>query len=268
MTSVHFNKVRIKIVLFLSFTVLITSLTAQKPGALKFREDGTFKIVQFTDVHLKVENKPRCDSVLATVKKVLDEEKPDLVVLTGDVVTSERVKEAWTAMTKPMADARIPWAVVFGNHDHEHGFTNKELMDYLVTLPFNLSKHGPANIFGSGNYILEVHGSKSVQTKALLYCFDSNAYTAEKKNPELGEYDWIRFDQIKWYREMSEQFTKKNKAVPVPALAFFHIPLPEYNLVKTFSTTVGDKNEEVSSPKINSGMYSAMLESKDIMGVF
>lgn len=247
---------------------LISTVSAQKDPVLKFNQNGRFKIVQFTDVHLKVENKPRCDSVMNTISVVLATEKPDLVILTGDIATSINVKEAWSTVTKPMRDAGIPWAVVFGNHDHEHGLTNKQMMDYLMTLPLNLSKNGPAGITGSGNYVLEIHASKSNKTKALLYCLDSNAYPPEKDNDELGKYDWIKFDQIKWYRDKSSVLTKQNNGNPYPALAFFHIPLPEYNQIKQFKTTVGDRDEEVSSPKINSGMYNALLESKDVMGVF
>ena len=187
-------------------------------SALKFNKDAKFKIVQFTDVHFKVENKLRSDSVLTTMKTILANEKPDLVVLTGDVSTSEKVKESWATVIKPMVEAKIPWAAVFGNHDHEHGFTNSQIMDYLLTLPYNYSQMGPKNISGAGNYVLEIKGNKDSKTKALLYCFDSNAYTANKKDKELGEYGWIKFDQIQWYRERSKQFAKKNNGVPYPGV--------------------------------------------------
>jgi hypothetical protein len=256
-------------IFYIAFLLLIiSSANAQKKPVLRFNENGTFKIVQFTDSHLKVENKVRCDSVINTITSVINAEKPDLVVLTGDIATSEDVKTAWAAVTKPMRDAGIPWAAVFGNHDFEHGFTNKQIMEYLQTLPYNLSENGPENIHGSGNYILEVKGKKGDRAEALLYFFDSNAYTSEEKNEELGHYDWIKFNQVQWYREQSKKLTKKNNGRPYPALAFFHIPLPEYTVVQEMLLTVGDREENVSSPKINSGMFNAMLESGDIMAAF
>ena len=244
------------------------NINAQQNPTLRFNKEGKFKIVQFTDVHLKIENKPRCDSVMNTISMIIEKEKPDLVVLTGDIVTSRPVEDAWSIMTKPMRDAGIPWAAVFGNHDGEHGYSNKQIMKYLQSLPFNVSKHGPKNISGSGNYILEILNSKSKRIESLLYCFDSNAYAGKKDDEELGHYDWIKFDQVYWYRDQSIKYTKKNNGKPFPALAFFHIPLPEYITVQQKENTIGDKEEKVSSPKINSGMYNAFLESKDVMGMF
>ena len=52
---------------------------------LKFDKNGEFKIVQFTDVHFKYGN-PASDIALKRINEVLDAERPDLVVFTGDVV--------------------------------------------------------------------------------------------------------------------------------------------------------------------------------------
>jgi Predicted phosphohydrolases len=258
------KKLTVLLILFFGVTLLYS----QSKPALKFSDNGKFKIVQFTDIHLKVEKKQRCDSVLDNMKAILSSEKPDLVILTGDIATSKEVKEAWAMVTKPMIDAGIPWAVVFGNHDSEHGFTNKQIMDYLVTLPLNLSAYGPSDISGIGNYILEILGSKTNKPEALIYCFDSNAYSGEKDNKELGYYDWIKFDQIMWYRAESKKYTALNNNKPYPAMAFFHIPFPEYVAVQKKSSTIGDKDENISSSVINSGMYNAILESKDVMATF
>lgn len=67
------------------------------------------------------------------MNRILDKEKPNLVVLTGDNIdgkckTAEDVKKAITNITEPMESRKIPWAVVFGNHDDEHSMMNKEQM--------------------------------------------------------------------------------------------------------------------------------------------
>ena len=60
----------------------------------------------------------------------------------------------------------------------------------------------------------------------------------------------------------------KNENNPLPSVAFCHIPLPEYKEVIFKESTIGHNTGKVSSPVINSGLFSAMLEQRDIMGVF
>jgi len=234
---------------------------------LRFNENGKFKIVQFTDIHFQYDSY-RSDSALILMRTVLKREKPDLVVLTGDIVCSKNTVKAWLKLSQILIDAKVPWAVMLGNHDAEKKYdTDKvEIMKTIVGLPYNLTERGPEDISGEGNYILEVKSSSSNKTEALFYFLDS--HMGFHPEGDLGSYEWIAFDQIAWYREQSSAFTKKNGGNPYPALAFFHIPLPEYKEVIGKSTTVGIQHETVCSPDLNSGMYAAMLECKDVMGTF
>ncbi|KAL5320460.1 hypothetical protein ACEPPN_011265 [Leptodophora sp. 'Broadleaf-Isolate-01'] len=53
--------------------------------------------------------------------KILDEEKPDLVILTGDQLHHD-IPDSQSALFKvfaPLIERSIPWAAVFGNHDSE-----------------------------------------------------------------------------------------------------------------------------------------------------
>ena len=97
---------------------------------------------------------------------------------------------------------------------------------------------------------------------------DSNSNST--LNPVVGGYGWFHFSQINWYLQKSKEFTAANEGKPLPALAFFHIPLPEYTNAWNNKIThpLGVKNEDVCSPDINTGMFSAMLESGDVMGTF
>lgn len=249
------------ILLLFSFSSL---LYGQGAEPLKFREDGTFKIIQFTDVHLTY-NSPRSDSVITLIRTILLEEKPDLVIFTGDVVFSSNARAEWLQALKPVVDLKMPFAITFGNHDDEYDLTRLQEIDLLSKLPGNLTSNGPDDIYGHSNYILKIHASKSDCTEALLYCFDSNSYSTIK---DVKGYGWITFDQIEWYRQQSNMQTKANNGNPFPALAFFHIPLPEYADIRNQKTTVGINNEDVSSPELNTGLFASMVEKGDVMGVF
>jgi hypothetical protein len=122
-------------------------------------------------------------------------------------------------------------------------------------------------VSGYGNYTIEVKGKDGKQTRSVLYFMDSHAYSTLKG---IGGYGWMNFDQVEWYRSLSDRYAKANGGAPMPSLAFFHIPLPEYTAVdagKGFPS-VGAKLETVCCPAINTGLCAAMLEKGDMMGVF
>lgn len=249
--------------LALLLTLAVTGY-AQKP-TLKFNRDGKFKIIQFTDVHYQKLNKESAVA-LELINEVLDAEKPDFVVFTGDVIYAKPVKEGLDDVFDPVSKRGIPWAYVFGNHDDEFGMTRKQLMDYATQKPYCLAQAGDKSLSGIGNYILEVRNA-SDSVGALLYFFDSGAYTPIKK---LGTYDWLRLDQINWYTQQSAAYTASNKGNPYPALAFFHIPLAEYPLMKAAKDPkmIGNKDETECNGKLNSGMFTAMRMAGDVMGTF
>ena len=256
----------ISIALFvLAGTLLSFSAGKVSRPVLKFKPNGKFRIVQFTDVHFQYDSY-RSDSALVIMKTVIASQKPDFIVLTGDVVCSKNTAKAWKSLSKVLIDAKTPWAVVLGNHDAQYELTKTQIMQTIVGLPYNLTENGPKEVSGNGNYVLQVQASKSTKTAALFYCLDSHMGFHPKT--DLGSYEWFDFSQIDWYRKQSGRFTKQNSGTPLPALAFFHIPLPEFKEVLGKSTTVGCQMETVCSPDLNSGMYTAMLEGKDVMGMF
>jgi hypothetical protein len=57
-------------------------------------------------------------------------------------------------------------------------------------------------------------------------------------------------------------------ATPLPALAFFHIPLPEWDEVWRTRECHGHRQEAVCGPALNTGFFAAMVESGDVMGAF
>jgi hypothetical protein len=85
----------------------------------------------------------------------------------------------------------------------------------------------------------------------------------------VNGYDYIKFDQIQWYRENSKKFTEENNGVPVSSYAFFHIALPEYNQAASSESAIlyGIRKEKACAPQLNSGLFAAMKEMGDVRGV-
>ena len=102
----------------------------------------------------------------------------------------------------------------------------------------------------------------STTNVANLYFFDSGAYSEQ---PGIGGYDWVRPNQIAWYSENSEVIRAANGGRLAPALAFFHIPILEYELV---TDKVGDTQEGVFDADLNSGLFTAFVEAGDVKATF
>lgn len=252
--------------LLLTLFLLLVVATSFAQRQFRFK-DGKFKVVQFTDIHWDPKS-PGCDTTRNTILSVLKQEKPDIAILTGDVVTDNPARKGWEAIVKIFEDAKMPFAVTMGNHDAEPQYmSKKDIYDLLMRSPFFVGSHGPKGIHGHGQHIIPVYGQKNKdKAEALLYCIDSNDYP---ETDELGHYDWIHFDQIAWYREQSKHYTQLNGGKPLPALAFFHIALPEYRNMMNRKDTWGKCDEgEVCAADINSGLFASFAECKDVMGVF
>lgn len=240
--------------------LILLGAYAQKSIAFK---EGKLKIVQLTDIHWDPQSK-NCAQTAKTIETVLALEKPDIAMLTGDVVTEKPGPEGWKAIIALLEKAQVPFTVMMGNHDAEV-MPKREIYDLLAQSPYFIGEKGPATIHGCGNYVVPVYGADHKTTKALLYCIDSNDYPESK---DYGTYDWIHFDQVAWYRQTSARFTKENGDNPLPALAFFHIALPEYDAIPNNGTMLGEKNEGSGASKINSGLFASFIEMGDVMGAF
>src|SRR5262245_35510295 len=138
------------------------------PPELRFRADGTFTIVQFTDLHFTA-TEPMDDQTVALMAQVLAAEQPDLVVLTGDVIDGGRCPDpaaAWRMAVSPIVAKGLPWAAVFGNHDDEGRLDRIALMALQQSIPGCLSQRGPSPMTGVGNYVLRVLDTQGQQSCA------------------------------------------------------------------------------------------------------
>ncbi|MEN8125735.1 MAG: metallophosphoesterase family protein, partial [Bacteroidota bacterium] len=201
---------------------------------------------------------------------ILEAEKPDLIVLTGDIVTGNEENwptiESWETLTNLFIKYKVPYAVVFGNHDDEAQTSREELLNYLTARKNCLiADEGGDKVKGIGNYVLPVYNRDGTSEK-LLYFLDSGSYSLAKDKGVEG-YDWIGRSQIDWFANTNQSFLKANKNAQ--ALMFFHIPLPEYK--QAFDNgefRKGVRMEDECSPDINTGMFAEMLQQGNVLGTF
>lgn len=160
-----------------------TSPAPPRAPPLHFSRDGRFKIMQVADLHYSV-NVGSCrettispctasDNLTNTLLgRMLDIEKPDLVVFTGDQLngqtTSWDERSVLAKFAKAVTERSIPWAAVFGNHDDEDGMSREAQVKFMQGLPFSLVQRGPRDIHGVGNYVLKVKSADPYVTYKLI----------------------------------------------------------------------------------------------------
>lgn len=241
------------------------SAPSRTDGKLRFRPDGTFKILQFTDLHYKT-GKSQSETAIKTMEQLITQEEPDMVIITGDLVYSEGVAEALAAITEPLVNSGIPWAFVFGNHDTQFELDNAAIYDILQSTPGALMPRRGKGV-DSPDYAIEVKSSTGDDVASVLYCLDSHAAA---RMADVGRYDWMSPEQVGWYRDLSWAYSQRAGGKVIPSLMFFHIPVPEvaYAYDGTQNAAYGNKKENICAPELNSGMFAAARDTGDIIGMF
>ncbi|KAK9050397.1 hypothetical protein SSX86_030637 [Deinandra increscens subsp. villosa] len=271
--------------------ILVNTLGIRRPyngnetKQLRFDgKKGEFRVLQVADMHYADGKKTPCEDVLpnqvahctdlntsAFINRMIQAEKPDLIVFTGDNIFGFDAADAAASMNAAFAPAissKIPWAAVLGNHDQESTLSREGVMNHIVGMRHTLSQVNPFDvdvIDGFGNYNLEVHGveGSSFMNKSILnlYFLDSGDYSTV---PSIPGYGWIKPSQQFWFQQTSKKLQKMSKA---PGLAYFHIPLPEYAYFDSSNFT-GVRQEGISSASVNSGFFTTLAGAGDVKAVF
>ena len=256
---------------------------------IKFNSDGKLKILHITDTHLK--HNHNFDPTIWMVEKACDEEKPDIVMLTGDIVlnceNAEDTKKMINALMNIFESRDIPVAVTFGNHDSEQGaMSREELMAYYNTFSCSVSVDDGEALSGCGTYNIPVLSSDGEKVKFNLWVFDSGDYDEE------GRYSCVKPDQVEWYKQVSDKLMKANGGERVNSLVFQHIIVGEiYDALKKVDShesysykhlynedeyymfdpdrvNYGTIRETPCPGYANHGQFDAMVEKGDVLAMF
>jgi DNA repair exonuclease SbcCD nuclease subunit len=252
-----------------------------KESTPRVRKDGRFKILQVSDAHLSTGpgvcrdaigpgNQPstNCEAdqrTLEFLESILEDEKPDLVILSGDQVEGPTAPDTQSTIFKlaaPLIERNIPYAAIFGNHDDEgsRSLSRAQQMALMQTLPYSLSQPGPEDVTGVGNYYLEILAEKSQHSALTIYLLDSHSLTPDERH--YRGYDWIKQNQIDWFTTTAEGLKREHQKYSHihMDMAFIHIPLPEYADKEHNKVTGGEWREYVTAPAYNSHFYDALVE--------
>lgn len=233
---------------------------------MKFTEEGTFRIAQLTDIHLKQHPLSENDrTILQDIEKGLNELNPDLIVVTGDMVDTYENPDAlkiFKTFFEFLNRFDVPKAVTYGNHDSESNITRDEIEQILKeTVAKQAERKHEYVVFQRPNYTVEIGRAGGKEVRRVLYFMDTGEFSPDHKK----EYDWILPEQVQWFKETAAQYSNTQDN-----LVFIHLPLQEYLAAKdkVVSGEVREPGGLISVGRINTGLFSELYFSKQIYGVF
>lgn len=288
----------------LLWSFALSAAAQNAAGATKLQfHDGQFKILILSDI--QDTDTPQKES-MALLNAAIDAAKPDFIVLLGDNIAGwwkgvdvEATKRAVDTVAKPIDDRGIPFALVFGNHDHEglcsepsnmtEEAAKEQILSYFQAYKTCLAIEGE-EMTGVGNYNLPILNSAGDKAVFNLWFMDSNPYAPEE---EGGGYGYVHEDQTAWYQKTSNELKAQNGGQPLPSLLFQHIIVPEaYEMFTKVSSGTkdavrghgsfsdnhyvinpdyiyqGSLNEGPCPPDVNHGQFDSWLTQGDIIGAF
>ena len=182
---------------------------------LRFQKDGTFKIMQITDMQ---EIPAISKDTIALMERAVLEEQPDLVVYTGDQIKGygvtykgkgeeleREVAQTIGKLLEPVTKRGIPFAVTFGNHDCQVGISNQDQFYHIYKRLPNCIGEQAEGIDGGGTCAIPIEASDGSGRDVFeLYLFDSGTDARE------GGYEAFDPKIIAWYRKQRDDLREKN----------------------------------------------------------
>lgn len=210
-----------------------------------------FRILQLTDIHwnhltdLKKTDDNSSRVIYDYFRELIYVSNPDLIMVTGDTFL-EANKYVVNQFFSLMEDCKVPYAMLWGNHDKEGTYSKNWLFDQAKKGKRSLFVNPNDNVYGDCNYVINLNRDGS--TFYQIYAIDTNSNYYSKEDGY--KYDNIHEDQIKWYISQAELAKESNQNKYVPSIAYFHIPLWEWvysfkeNNYSLNGTVTGDIFEE------------------------
>ena len=289
----------------LSILLLTLSLpfaVAGTPEELRFRDDGTFTILNLSDTQDDAHPAP---DMLRLLELAVETADPDLIVINGDLVedrrygdnlsddqptaegvnvydkngeidhdrTRENVEKAISCVMGTLEKYEVPYAIALGDNDRKVGLSSEEWIEILSAYPHCVFFDESPDGAGGVDYHVSVKGTDGTD-KLTVWLMDTG---------RSGVTD----EQVNWYKETAAAIAAENGGTPVPAFSFQHIHTDDIGnlFVPCKATDEGAKksadgyvrlDRTVSSgynffsyePGARTYQFEGWKASGDVMGVF
>lgn len=215
------------------------------------------RILQLTDTHFH----PSATTARteALISGLVERERPDLVVHTGDFVNNDSSGRVEWRGLEFMNDLPVPWTLCFGNHDYPvHKAEGSLALDAIhARIARGLQGHhdSPAGRHYCWRY--DLFAGDAPRPAATL-CFFQVGYAAGDRR--------ISAPQLDWFDGGMRADAERGDASPVTV--FVHIPLKEYAALHASGRTEGVKGEKICFDSDTGESFRRFAGSKRVTSVF
>ena len=212
----------------------------QKEMKIKFPESGKITIMQVSDPQ-DLHNVRHV--MLKMLNKAYDTVKPDLVILTGDNIlgnhlddaivgpwkntdtriTAKRMEKALDYVLDPLDERKIPYCMLYGNHDDMNGFSKQEQAEYYLKHEYFFGLNSDDNGLECDTYNFPIYDSTGEKIALNIWMLDS----AGSDSFGNSAYSGVSAETVAWYKKKSSELKEQNGGENVKSLLFQHIPVKE-----------------------------------------
>lgn len=230
---------------------------------LTFDSLRNFRILQLTDLHYDQSNYAL--NIRQNITELVKRSNPDLIILTGDIVSGQPATYQWLSMGLFLSQIKIPFLIALGNHDSQYFLSRRDLYEMIRRFPYCINRqYEDPEAFLPGDMAVQVMQYQSEIPETILYLFDSNDYNNPEK--QVG----IRADQTEWFRSKSIPYDSENNPNISNGLVFMHVPLPQYREAtnQPQKDWVGNRGENECIGLGGDGFFEALKKTGNIYGIF
>jgi len=219
--------------------------------------DRPVRLLQITDTHFHPSEST--ERTAAVIRGLVDAEKPDLVIHTGDFVNNDsRGPVEWKAL-EIMNELPVPWTLCFGNHDYPvHDGAGSLALDAISdAVGHHLQGHVDAPTGRHYCYRYDLLPGDAVKPAASLFFFQVGYAEGDRK---------ISPPQLEWFDRQME--ADEEREVDAPITVFVHIPLIEHDRLFKRGPVEGVKKENVCFDSDTGESFRHFAGSRRVVGVF
>ena len=279
-----------KLTLARNMSVSFVSRTGNEPSIslrqsklkLNFTETGKFRALVLSDA----DTNPH---TIEAIDKMVEKEKPHLVIFAGDVsseiATKAELEEYLKALTAPLEARKIPWTASFGEQDTDGGLSAEAQISVFSSFDHCIIKND-FSYGGTASHFLPIYksgegGEGSSPVSGIWIMGQTGMLSLEEngasKDPILNDlrengtdYGYVMSNQIAWFME-NQKVLDREAGGKMPTVMVCHTPVPEFNAVAENPVEAkmsGNFGEAVSCSPLNSGLFTAILESRSVLGLY